>query len=182
MEEQEIAWIQSVLTGFPRDRPLRVFEYGSGGSTVYFPRMLDASGIDYRWLALEHDLRWTRIVLGHLNEARLRKVQLLVAEMPEHPPELLNKRPRRLKALSRGERFDYSNYTDVPLRVGGGFDVVLVDGRDRKNCLHAGYSVLNPGGIVLFHDAERDYYQCAFARYPDGAFAFPRLWSVRKPA
>lgn len=43
--------------------------------------------------------------------------------------------------------------------VTGKYDLIFVDGRQRVNCLIAGYLSLNPGGAILLHDAERERYQ-----------------------
>jgi hypothetical protein len=181
MTPDEIEVVKSVLDGCNGPGDLRVFEYGSGGSTVYFPRYLTAKGRAHKWFSLEHDLVWAREVLGLLNESRLTGVQLLACEVPGYKPAVLNSRPKRVKLLAKGVRFDYSNYTDVPRRLGGGFDMVIVDGRDRKNCVNMAVSVLNPGGTVLLHDAERDFYQCVMRNYP-GKMLSPRLWVYRKEA
>lgn len=39
------------------------------------------------------------------------------------------------------------------------FDVIIIDGRDRVNCLKQGIQSLTPGGVILLDDSERDRYQ-----------------------
>lgn len=39
------------------------------------------------------------------------------------------------------------------------FDIVLVDGRNRKGCIRYSYTKLKQGGLLLLDDAEREYYK-----------------------
>lgn len=38
------------------------------------------------------------------------------------------------------------------------FDVVIIDGRDRVNCLKQAIPKLSPGGVIIFDDSARDRY------------------------
>lgn len=42
------------------------------------------------------------------------------------------------------------------------FDVVLVDGRRRKNSIIHSIPKLKPGGLLLLDDSQRQYYHCVF--------------------
>lgn len=73
--------------------------------------------------------------------------------------------------------------TDEYYNRKGKYDVIFIDGRNRRKCLLKAKELLREGGIVLLHDADRDYYQCAFEGY-EGRFlsprdAQPRLWAGR---
>ncbi|MDB5255741.1 MAG: FkbM family methyltransferase, partial [Chitinophagaceae bacterium] len=39
------------------------------------------------------------------------------------------------------------------------YDVVIVDGRDRNQCLEQGIQSLKPGGVVILDNSERSKYQ-----------------------
>lgn len=39
------------------------------------------------------------------------------------------------------------------------FDIVLVDGRNRKGCIRESALKVKPGGLLLLDDAEREYYK-----------------------
>lgn len=47
--------------------------------------------------------------------------------------------------------------------TGERFDVVIVDGRDRVNCVKQGIEHLTPKGVVLLDDSQRERYQEAIA-------------------
>lgn len=54
-----------------------------------------------------------------------------------------------------------------------GFDLVIIDGVDRVRCSRNAVLVLNPGGVIVWDDSEREQYQDAF-RYLEGE-GFRRL-------
>lgn len=39
------------------------------------------------------------------------------------------------------------------------YDLIFVDGRERESCLYVARGRLNPGGVVMLHDAERPIYK-----------------------
>ncbi|MAA75700.1 MAG: hypothetical protein CMN28_13445 [Salinisphaeraceae bacterium] len=45
---------------------------------------------------------------------------------------------------------------------GGNYDVIVIDGRDRVNCMKQSLSALSPGGVIIFDDSHRTEYQGAF--------------------
>lgn len=50
------------------------------------------------------------------------------------------------------------------------FDVVVVDGRDRVNCVLRSLDCLNDAGVILLDDSDRPEYQPAFAAARDRGF------------
>lgn len=48
-----------------------------------------------------------------------------------------------------------------PFKTQGPFDVVLVDGKRRPDCIEAAKTMLKPGGVILLHDAQREEYHAA---------------------
>lgn len=131
---------------------LRVFEFGSGGSTLFW-LSLGASVV-----SVEHDPRW---------HERLRRVLPVAASVDYRlvPPE---------PALAAGEISDpaafasddpayrsmsFERYTRVVDEFDdGAFDVVLVDGRARPSCLQRAIPKVSPGGLLVLDNAERSYY------------------------
>lgn len=54
-------------------------------------------------------------------------------------------------------------YVDAIGEAGGLFDLVVIDGRRRADCLRSALPFLKPGGIVLFDDTNRRRYRAAIA-------------------
>lgn len=67
-----------------------------------------------------------------------------------------------------------------------GFDLIVVDGRRRIDCLRRGIERLRPGGTLILDDSDRAEYQSALASLPEAEwnvqhFAGPKpavLWPV----
>lgn len=55
--------------------------------------------------------------------------------------------------------------TDAYYNQEGKYDVIFVDGRNRRKCLIKAKELLNPGGVVFLHDANREYYHSGFEGY-----------------
>lgn len=56
-----------------------------------------------------------------------------------------------------------SDYVDAIAESGGRFDLIVIDGRRRNDCLMRAKEYLEPGGIILFDDTGRRRYASAIA-------------------
>ncbi|MDP3906898.1 class I SAM-dependent methyltransferase [Novosphingobium sp.] len=56
------------------------------------------------------------------------------------------------------------DYIGAIAEAGGQFDLIVVDGRRRIECLERAIPFLKPGGIVLFDDSGRKRYRAGIAR------------------
>ena len=74
--------------------------------------------------------------------------------------KIVNKKPENSEMiyseLTRGG--DYSN---MPVKLGEKFDIIIVDGRDRVNCCMRAVDALSPNGVVVLDDSERAKYKPA---------------------
>jgi len=159
MSKKEILYIERFLLGF-RGRHIRILEWGSGGSTVYFPRFLNAQGIDYEWTSLEYNKRWYE------------KVKLDISDNPHVSVKLFDVGNDYL----RQRLVNMEEYILYPKILDTMFDLIIVDGRKRRRCLLVAKEKLNEGGLVVLHDAWRSYYHCAFEYFPDRRFVSPTMW------
>jgi predicted O-methyltransferase YrrM len=129
------------------DGGARVFEYGSGASSVWLGRRAG------RVHSVEHHAGFARVVRTLIAEKGLQEtVQVIEVEAPASDrPEVSSRR--------RGEaRRDYADYVSAIDRTEGEFDLVVVDGRARLACLAAAVPRLAPGGLILFDDSQRGRY------------------------
>jgi hypothetical protein len=141
-------------------RPIRILEWGSGGSTAYFPRFLRDAGIPYSWLAIEYNRAWYD------------RVAESVAGDPNTTVLLFDVGNDRL----RQRQMDMTDYVEYPRRQKLEFDMILIDGRKRRRCVLEARHLLAADGIALLHDAERRYYHCALSAFPDSRFIAYGLW------
>ena len=125
--------------------PTRVFEYGSGASTLWLARR--ASEVH----SVEHDRAFGEMMATEL--AQFHHVTLRIVE------PAVSERPVVASAKEGHHGLDFADYVAAIDSVDGDFDLVVVDGRAREACLRAAQSRLAPGGIVVFDNSRRRRYR-----------------------
>jgi len=118
-----VAWLDRHLTPDKRG-----FEWGSGGSTVWFARRLGAL------VSVEHVPGWHADVSRRLADAGLGHVdyRLLDGDGPASP---------YVRAIA--------DFPDAH------FDFILVDGEQRMACMAAAAPKLRPGGLLVLDNADQ---------------------------
>lgn len=142
--------------------PRRVVEWGSGGSTLAFPRRFP--GIE-RWLSVEHNRAWQERVRDKVDDPRV----VLELRLPTEPePEMFEAgggttRPEYVAWAQRCEDDPaiLRDYVHCPREHFDAVDLAFVDGRARVHCITAGWALLREGGMLVVHDAQRDVYRSA---------------------
>ncbi|MBX3385409.1 MAG: class I SAM-dependent methyltransferase [Phycisphaeraceae bacterium] len=123
----------------------RMLEWGMGGSTAFFAEHLPPGA---SLTSVEHHKGWFDHV--HAALADRPNVRLFLRE-PANGREIL--------ANATAEEDDPTHLHDYIHAVDGErFDVILVDGYARGECLLHARSLLNPGGVIFLHDAQRPWY------------------------
>lgn len=154
-----------------RLRPdMRVFEYGSGDSTIFFASRVAAV------FSVEHDPAWSRHVTDALAARGLTTATTLLVE------------PSPGGDAAAGDPADPDAYTSsdagcagrnfrayaaaIDSHADGEFDVILIDGRARPSCLKHALPKLRPGGLLVLDNAERPSYSYIHNRLD--ALGWPR--------
>lgn len=128
----------------------RVFEWGSGASTVWLARRAA------RVTAVEHDVEWAELVRGMVPEnATVRVVR------PETPAV-----PVVTSSRAGCEGMDFSRYV-AAIEGEGPFDLIVIDGRAREACLVPALEHLHPDGVIVFDNVDRVRYRNAIAAVAD---------------
>jgi predicted O-methyltransferase YrrM len=132
----------------------RIFEYGSGASTVWLARR--SRSVD----VVEHDADWAVLVRDLLASAT--GVQ---ASVTVHTPEVeVSESPRVSSGAPSGHGLDFHRYVHTIDEVSGPpFDLLLVDGRAREASLLHALDRVAEDGLVLMDDAQRERYRPALA-------------------
>jgi predicted O-methyltransferase YrrM len=124
----------------------RVFEYGGGGSTVWFARRAGSV------ITIEHDEHWSEMIEHRLASLQVRNVSVRLI-----PPDVSTHSEKFRSIYDEGS---FENYVkaidDFP---DASFDVVMVDGRARIACLERSIGKVRPGGVLVLDDSSRDRYQ-----------------------
>lgn len=110
-----------------------VFEYGAGASTVWLARRA------HKIISIEHDETWNQRFTSMI--AGVSGIDL------------------RLRPL--GEAGAVSPYVSAIDESSDSYDMIVVDGRLRADCLAHAIPHLKPGGIILFDDSGRARYRAA---------------------
>ncbi len=133
-------------------RGARVFEWGSGASTLWLARRCDAV------VSVEHDPQWAPVVRDLL--AGVADVELLVV-----PGVPATGAPGEVRSAKQGARdLDFHAYADAIDAAGGTFDLIVIDGRAREACLPRAMQHVAADGIVVLDNVDRRRYREAIAR------------------
>jgi hypothetical protein len=134
----------------------KVFEYGGGGSTLYFLNRVS------ELVTVEHDKEWfqslqTKIDAG--NNTRW------------HGQFILPEKHVKAEGLDKSDPADYFSgdpeFQDVTFKAYSTFicqfkdeyfDIVLIDGRARASCLFHAMPKVKVGGFLVLDNSERKYY------------------------
>lgn len=134
----------------------RLFEWGTGASTVWFAARVR------EMIAIEHDPAWFDRIRAQLAGKGLRNVdyRLCVQNPPSSPDGGALKSP-----LSKPEFASYVSQIDE--YPDGYFDVIAIDGRERVGCAQHAVSKVAPGGVIILDDTRRVRYGPIFSLLSD---------------
>jgi hypothetical protein len=138
----------------------RVFEWGSGGSTLFF---LD-QGLEI--ISVEHDLNWHLKVKSVIEKNHAAKVNMVnlshiapqaAAQGSEGDGPAPDVDDPLTAAPQKGELF-YEYTQSIQQYPDQSFDYILVDGRARVGCLKMCLKKIKVGGAVILDNSERAHY------------------------
>jgi hypothetical protein len=138
-----------------------VFEYGSGGSTMFWISRVQ------ELVSVEHDRSWYSILEEKLDRLSVQNIQYILAEADADPRffEKDFKNPGHYISSDpgyAGKNFErYAKSIDVyPDQY---FDIIVVDGRARPSCIQQGLPKLKKNGWLIIDNTERRYYMAPFS-------------------
>ena len=135
---------------------LKIFEYGSGGSTLFWLQFRPE-----RVVSVEHDAAWYAALKRRLAPGVSVDYRLILPEPrapgvdqadPADPGGYASSDPAWAGHSFRGYAAQIDAFPD------GHFDVVLVDGRARPACLRHSAPKVKPGGWLILDNSDRAYY------------------------
>ncbi len=130
----------------------RVFEWGSGASTVWLAKRAGSV------VSIDHDAPWVEFSAPRLAEQGNARVQLVPADAhPDPDPLFLSGKPGYAGQTFRA-------YVEAIDRQEGRFDLIVIDGRARGACLDRAIERLARGGLIVFDNSHRARYRKAIAR------------------
>jgi hypothetical protein len=139
---------------------MRVFEYGSGGSTMFWiSRVREV-------ISVEHDLSWYANMKEKLDLQSVQNIQYILAipapdpkfreKQFENPDDYISSDP-----AYTGKNFE--NYVkSIDQFPDHYFDIIIIDGRARPSCIQRGMPKLKKNGWMIVDNTERKYYSAPF--------------------
>jgi len=138
-------------------KDMRVFEWGSGASTIFF-----AMRCGYT-VSIEHDERWNTKVVEALayrwdgQPGDEESYNYLQKPHNGYDPDFCSQQPGY-------DSVNFKMYVEtIEMFPYGFFDIILVDGRARCACLKSAQPKLKSGGILVLDDSARSIYQHAMS-------------------
>lgn len=142
-----------------RSTPVRVFEWGSGASTIWLSKRVGALGGTVR--SVEHHAGFGTMIQEQLVDTPNATLDIVEPEESADP---------EIGSAKEGHgHLDFANYVrhiDTVAADGGPFQLIVVDGRAREACLRAALTHLDDDGIVVFDNTLRRRYRKAIAAAP----------------
>lgn len=144
--------VEAYLLGLAADshKPVRVFEYGSGASTLWLAKRADEVH------SVEHHREFGEHLRGSL--APLANVDFRIVEPVPSATPVVGSQKEGAAGL------DFADYVASIDDVPGDFSLIVIDGRAREACLERARHRLEPGGVIVFDNTRRRRYREAIQR------------------
>lgn len=157
---EAIEWLESMM------KPnIRVFEWGSGGSTLFFANRVQ------QVTTIEHDFDWYKMVSKKLVHKEITNVDLHLIEPEAQIHPSYRSTNQQYKGLS------FQRYVQIiDTFPNNTFDLVVVDGRARLSCIQHSIAKIKPQGFLLLDNSDRDEYKKGneyFSNWPQRVFYGP---------
>jgi hypothetical protein len=130
-----------------RPRPVSVFEYGSGASTLWLAKRAESV------VTVEHQAGFAESMQSLFDSAGNIEVRVIAPRATSTPATPSRKEGYR--------HIDFSDYVATIDNVEGSFDLVVIDGRAREACLRRCVDRLRPDGMIVFDNSWRRRYRRA---------------------
>jgi len=147
---QSKEWLENFL------KPnMTIFEYGSGGSTIFFTKRVK------KVTSIEHDQNWYKSLKKILKEKKIKNCDYILSK-PQKINHYKNQNFSDYKNFSSKEYYDFcfkSYVKTIENFPNENFDLIFIDGRARPSCVFSSLDKVKPGGIIMMDNSERPHYQ-----------------------
>jgi precorrin-6B methylase 2 len=140
-----IDWLKLHLT-----KEMVVFEYGSGGSTLFFAQRVK------KVTSIEHNKKWYKLVTKKIKQNNLKNCECILKE-----PENWELKTKAIKGYSSNKDMEHTfvkyvnsinNFKKKSL------DIVFIDGRARNSCISHAIPKIKKGGYLILDNSQRQEY------------------------
>ena len=138
------------VDAFLKQKPeARVFEYGSGASTIWLAKR--AGSVH----SVEHDSDWFELMQSRIAPYAGVSLKLVPTDLTRSSDPLFHS----MKEGYAGQSFEA--YARTISSFEGPFDLIVIDGRARAACLAMAEKHLTPDGMIVFDNTKRNRYDLA---------------------
>jgi len=166
--EHEMPWLTfpaiSLIENF-LEPSMRVFEYGSGGSTLFFARRVREV------VSIEHEGEWYDKLKRRLENEGIENCTVHHI-LPSPNQDADGRDPSDPDGyVSSNDQYSGKSFREYVTKIEDypdhSFDVVVVDGRARSSCFKHAISKVRAGGLLVFDNTGRDRYHRSMTLAPD---------------
>lgn len=174
---KEIQIFKAIFDNFSPNKKIKIFEWGSGFSTIYYASYLRKKGIEFEWYSVDNNKTWHKKVKSKVEKIGFQQqIQLYLKEFPpfwEKPG--WGPIPPACGVFSPNSENEI-NYINFPRQLDSKFDIIIIDARFRRYCFQTAKKVLMPEGIIIMHDAQKVHYHFALDDFPYSKFVSGGSW------
>jgi predicted O-methyltransferase YrrM len=136
----------------------RVFEFGSGASTLFFSSRVSEV------CSVEHNPDWYKAMKEEISGKGISNVTLhLKPGQPAESGQVAGPAEDPLQYSSVFEAYNKVHFRDYAAMIDHwpeeSFDLIVVDGRARPSCLLHAWPRLKKGGLLVLDNSDRPHYQ-----------------------
>ncbi|MEQ9310352.1 MAG: hypothetical protein RLN90_12935 [Balneolaceae bacterium] len=157
MRYREIELIKDLILNI---NPNNVLEWGAGTGTEFFTNYIAK---DSKWVSIEHNEEWAESVAKRNKKPNV-SIQF---KGPNSEPTPGIYYGLVDYTINDGTYEDFKDYIEYPAEHAP-YDLILIDGRARTECLKKSVDLLSSDGVVVLHDANRAQYHEGFKDYKQG--------------
>jgi hypothetical protein len=149
---KEIKIFKRVLDNVRNGGKIKIFEWGSGFSTIYYANYLQGKNLDFEWHIIDNNKVWHEKVKALVKKEKSGSVYLAVSprirvslRKPDCGPI-----PPAYKVFSPKSESEMA-YINFPRQLNSRFNVVIIDAQFRRHCIQTTKEVLLPEEIAILH-------------------------------
>ncbi len=144
-------WMDSYL-----NENMIVFEWGSGGSTIYFSKKVR------KVISIEHSLEWYEKVSSMIKHEKIENCDYyFIAPTKSRIAHFMPYRSYTYvsKTFKEHSELMFTKYVKkIDDYSDESFDLIMIDGRSRAACICHAIKKIKKGGFLLLDNSERDLY------------------------
>jgi len=141
---------------------MSVFEYGSGGSTLFW--LYCGANV----VSIEHNHRWYNLLEKKIHSNQLIDYRLIVPmAIIQNDLDFDPSDPEKYFSANDSFRsYEFHNYvTQIDACPNEYFDLILIDGRARPSCIKHSVKKVKIGGHIILDNSDREYYHTKTESY-----------------